>query len=182
MAVGAFSALAAGLGALLVKRNPKIQASGSSVGPDRKISTEDALTPIEQAILTSFVDLLIPRDETPGAVDLGIHRILLERAGQSERFRADAKKICNSLTRHAAKWGGSDFPNLAEERRASLIATLERAPTDSFEKRFFDAMRQFVFHWYYADPRSWEQLCYQGPPQPRGYPEYRDRPARCGRS
>ena len=163
---GVISAIAAGTGALWFRRKPKLPADAP-------------LGDTEQAVLSDFIDLLIPRDETPGALDLGIHTILLQRAARSARFRADARAVCDTLNARAHAQNAASFLSLPMTDRIGLLTAMEQAPTDSLDKKFFDAMRHFSFHWYYADPRSWRSLCFSGPPQPDGYMDYRDAPAPC---
>ena len=41
---------------------------------------------------------------------------------------------------------------------------------------FFNQFRYLIIRFYYADPKVWKQLSYNGPPQPKGFLDYSEAP------
>lgn len=131
------------------------------------------LTQDEQALLARYLDLLIPADETPGALDLGVHRRLFDRAAENDYLRNLLHQGCAWVERES---GTEPFLALSEDAQHALIARSERSERESVPYRLFERLRHFAFHDFYGDARSWASLGYQGPPQPLGFPDYRQPP------
>jgi hypothetical protein len=120
---------------------------------------------------TAYLDALIPDDEgTPGAVQLGIDRQLIdaadaEHAGEIEQF-------CRWLEERARAMGGRSFAELSENARNAILGQAESAAPDALPGRVFRRTRLEALTHYYADARSWPAIGYGGPPQPAGFPDY----------
>lgn len=129
------------------------------------------LSRAERRILDAYLDRLIPADETPGAVALGIGQRLIDRAAEQPGLRRLIAEGCLWLEGEA---GG--FGDLEPSQQDRLIARAEAAAPGTLQRRFFSATRHLAMAEYYADPRSWEGLPYAGPPQPLGFADYQRPP------
>ena len=149
-----------------------------------------ALTPVaqpslklvqsEQETLIAFVDLLVPSDDqSPGALDLGVHQQILDRIGADRFFRNIVKNGLLWLDQQARRFDRETFLLLSEAERLALVADAQTVSDASGASLFFQRMRSEVFHFYYADPGAWQPLCYSGPPQPLGYMDYSKSPEQC---
>lgn len=156
---------------------------GAIYGRWKGVGTGARVAPLsdaERAVLISFLDSFIPTDEAPGALDLGVQHALLERVGRNRYLRQRFRQGVSWLNRQAEKLGGEEFSQLPPARREQIIHLAEHAAPHTPEFKFYLRFRHEAFRLYYADARSWPSLCYQGPPQPRGFPDYQQPPSACG--
>jgi Gluconate 2-dehydrogenase subunit 3 len=126
----------------------------------------------ERETLEAFLDTLIPSDETPGALQLGVARKVLAKASEDNQYRRLIRKGCAWLDRKAKERGGTGYAKLGERAREEVAAESAVAPAGSVARIFFERVRSDAFFHYYACPASWAGLGYKGPPQPHGYPDY----------
>jgi Gluconate 2-dehydrogenase subunit 3 len=137
----------------------------------------DPITPTEMAIVSRYIDILIPADDSPGALDLDVHKQLLSQAEHNAQLRDSLKQGCEWLDDQAQQHHASHYLALALDDQILLVAAAEQAEPGSVPQRFFTRLRDFSMQHYYSDARSWPQLGYQGPPQPRGFPDYQSPPS-----
>lgn len=126
----------------------------------------------ETKTIEALLGTLIPDDETPGALKLGVSEMILSKAATQNKYRHIIKKGSEWLDREAGKLSSTDFTALREEDRDSIVARAIESPTDSLPRNFLELMRADAFEFYYSNPRSWAQLGYNGPPQPNGFMDY----------
>ncbi|MCD6672512.1 MAG: gluconate 2-dehydrogenase subunit 3 family protein [Burkholderiaceae bacterium] len=130
------------------------------------------ITALERAVVSRIVDLLIPTDETPGALRLGIDREVL---ADIEARRWDARWVAEAalwLDAQARADDGDDFLTLDDARQIALLQRMESAPEGGTPARVFRLLRHATMSAYYARPETWPSLGFDGPPQPAGFPGY----------
>ena len=131
-------------------------------------------------LLRAIVDVLVPADPlSPGALDLGVDRDLIEASRDDERLRRLLFNGGAELQQAARRAGAASFPALPVASKVALLREAEAAPRDTPQRRLFDHLRNETLARYYARPESWGALCYQGPPQPLGFMDYTEAPRRC---
>ena len=127
--------------------------------------------------LRLLIDTLVPADESPGAVELGIHTAI----ETSIRAHADYQKLLLDgvawLDRESERRYQARFSELPGEPREFLLTVAENSPRNSAQRRLFTVLRNDVIRRYYTHPDAWAQLGYPGPPQPLGFMDYSEPPA-----
>ncbi len=124
----------------------------------------------ELATLDAFLDTLVPADETPGALDLGIHEVMAVRIAKDREYRYLVRVGNTWLNTQARAFSKDDFPACDVEERVRIVKNAEDSGPDSPAFVFFTRLRMDCFKLYYADPRTWPGLGFAGPPQPIGFP------------
>ena len=130
----------------------------------------------EQAMITRIVDLLVPRDETPGALDLGVHRLVISELSDNRTRAKGFAEALLDLDRHALAEHGAEFLELNATLQETLLLTLAAAPRRTPGGRFIRLLRYDTMRHYYARPEVWPSLGFDGPPQPRGFIDYTQPP------
>jgi hypothetical protein len=121
----------------------------------------------------TYLDALIPDDELgPGALEVGVDRRMIARAQESRKYRAFLDEGCRWLDNEAKKRGAESFAELSEDGRNGVVALAAAAEPNTPPQRFFRATRHTAFFLYYAEPRAWAAIGYDGPPQPEGFMDY----------
>lgn len=134
------------------------------------------LTTDEQLTLKAFLDTLIPADDTPGAIDLDVHSRILAQAASNKNYRRLVHAGCRTLDNLALSSESRPFRELGLVQRDAVVHALVQSEDDK-RHGFFKSTQRRAFHFYYSDPRSWPGVCYAGPPQPRGFMDYKQAPA-----
>lgn len=133
---------------------------------------EPSQLPSTQSTLEAYLDILIPPDQTPGAVALGVADKLLKKAGTEAPYQVLITSGCQWLNRQANQEGAENFSVLSEESKEKIVRIAETSPSGTVENSFFTTTRNDAFVYYYAHPEALEFLSYSGPPQPMGFPDH----------
>lgn len=134
------------------------------------------VTDHERAMIVRIVDLLVPRDETPGALDLGVHNgVIGDLEGKPARAKFYAEGLLD-LDRDAHAKHGADFLALDSVRQESLLQALYDDPRPTRGWRTVRQLRLDTMRLYYARPEVWPSLGFDGPPQPGGFLDYTNPP------
>jgi len=125
---------------------------------------------IDVDLLRAVVARIIPRDQDPGALDLGTDQFVLRHF--SERV-ADRQLVADGLAALAARSPRQGFRELSDEEQNLLLLEIEAEP-------WFARLVTITAEGFYADPanggnagaRSWEMIGYQHrlPDGPSGPP------------
>lgn len=131
-----------------------------------------ALTTKEMVVVRAIVDTLFPGDdEVPSGLALEVHQGIDEEVwAQPDETRADLKAALQ-LLEHAPPLFGTfgRFSSLPRETRAELYqAMLTRGPAVVVQASL--ALKQMGSLLYYAHPRMWPHLGYDGPWMPVAKP------------
>jgi len=130
-----------------------------------------------QATLRAYVDALVPPDgDFPGAAAIGVVPRLLAAIPMGSDYRKLLDQGLAWLDAQARNAGGENFAALSMAARERIVASAEASTPGSLPRAFFQATRDDVLSHTYTDARSWNGLGYDGPPQPRGFPEYTQPP------
>jgi Gluconate 2-dehydrogenase subunit 3 len=127
--------------------------------------------------LGPFLDTLLPEDETPGATQLGVDRLIVESMRERSQLARVIALCCAWLDQQARERGAAEFAQLDEAARISIITAAEQSAPSSLPHVFFAATRQLAFHEYYAQPAAWRGMPDAHTPQPEGFSGHDRRPA-----
>ncbi len=67
-----------------------------------------------------------------------------------------------------------DTPFYSLENKQDIGVLLKHISVNN--RSFFASFRKLVVQFYYTDPDVWKKLSYDGPPQPRGFMDYSEKP------
>jgi hypothetical protein len=127
----------------------------------------------DDALLRAVIDRIIPRDDDPGALDLGSLDFVLQRLAEGTE---DADIVARGLEalETAAAALGRPFATLAPREQVPLLEAVEHEP-------WFVRLVTLTAEGFYADPdnggndgaRSWKMIGYRHglPDRPSGPPK-----------
>jgi hypothetical protein len=142
-----------------------VAASGKASGPE-------LLRPDELALTGVLAQLIIPRTDTPGALDVGAHvtidHLLAACAPEAEQaaFRAGLARVDAAAQAKA----GQRFTALPVARQVALLHALDlgAAPFTPADQRFFRQLKGYVaFAYYTSEAGATRELAYL--PVPGGF-------------
>jgi hypothetical protein len=97
-------------------------------------------------VLTRVVDLIIPKTETPGALDAGVpYRIDQQLGAQSER-RAIFRSGFDYLH-------GAEFISLSEAQQVAMLQAMSTDESTDVGK-FFKTVKDLTIDWYYSSEQG----------------------------
>lgn len=134
------------------------------------------VTDLEHAMIARIVDLLVPRDETPGALDLGVHQRVIDKLEGDRTLAKVYAEALLDLDRESRAKHGADFLKLDAAQQEGLLQSRSDAPLSTLGGYFFALLRGDTMRFYYARPEVWPSLGFDGPPQPRGFLDYSEPP------
>jgi hypothetical protein len=117
-----------------------------ATAPDYNTTGVDYFTAVQRKIIAAMTEVIIPRTDTPGAIDAGVPRyielMVANWLEDSERaiFNAGLKDI---ETRIPEEYGGA-FDTLPAGNQLAIMEALEEAASDSPWYEFGNVQREFV--------------------------------------
>jgi hypothetical protein len=167
MRIGALCGLA-GLGdlGLLADALAATPAAGKQAGAPAFLS------PAELQLTGVLADLVIPRTDTPGALDVGAHRTVdhllavCAEAPAQAAYKAGLARIDAAARTH----GGKGFTALPAARQVALLQALDAgsAPFGPTDQGFFRQLKGYVaFAYYTSEAGATQELAYL--PVPGGF-------------
>ncbi len=126
----------------------------------------------QRVTLMAYIDALIPRDVAPGAIDLDVHTRLFDKADDDARYAHMLGFGARWLDAEAQKHHERPFIDLTGTEKDAVVETAALAARQTPHHGFFRATRADVFDWYWSHAESWPAIGFNGPPQPRGFPDF----------
>lgn len=116
------------------------------------VSPTSGLSDAHMVLVRALADTIIPRTDTPGATDVGVHRfvdvIFAEYLTDDERARAVAG--LNALDERAMQESNLVFADLSDEAKGKLIESLESGPRDTDVKRTYWQLKGLIVRGYFT--------------------------------
>lgn len=134
--------------------------------------TEQVLPAAKLHTLTSYLDYLIPRDQSPSASDLNIHIKLVEHSRNIENYPILLNLGPDWLNNQSVLSFGSSFTRLSDSQKEKIILLAKSAKINTIPYQLYHRIRNDAMLLYYSDRRSWIGLGISMPPQPVGYMDY----------
>jgi len=123
-------------------------------------------SPDEYATLDLLTDLIIPRDDSPGARDAGVVEFIDFMAASDPEIQQPFRTGLQWLDAHAAQTYGTAFTRLPVDRQTGILQTLasrkQHTPDRAAGQEFFDLVRTYTVMGYYTSRIGLEQLDFPG--------------------
>ncbi|MEX2261473.1 MAG: gluconate 2-dehydrogenase subunit 3 family protein [Bryobacteraceae bacterium] len=101
--------------------------------------------PAQYELLSSLVECIVPRTDTPGAVDAGVPEFIDRQVGGDKKLQARFRAGFSRLDAASRKRHGKPFANLDRERQ---IAVLQ--PLSARKDKFFQMVKEMTIDGYYT--------------------------------
>jgi gluconate 2-dehydrogenase gamma chain len=100
--------------------------------PQGDTAAKTFLTADEMRIVTAMSDQIIPRTDTPGAIDAGVPAYVdrMLAGYYQDREREIFRQGLRSVTTDAAEWSGKHFAELTSEQQVKLMTEYDRLAYD----------------------------------------------------
>jgi len=152
------------LGSVLAALTPFFSTPGKAARKIKAPSLPDTLS--------AYLDTLIPRDDSPGALDVGGLEHMLASSAGDLKLKVLIHHGTVWLDKRAREAYQASFSALDAAARELIVENASQAPKNSIPRAFFEETRRVAMRHFYAHPSTWPALNYQGPPQPTGFPDY----------
>jgi hypothetical protein len=99
-------------------------------------------------IVSRLVDLIIPRTDTPGAIDAGVPHWIDRQVGAKPELQERFKDGLSYLAEQARTLNGSSFTALTERQQVAILQALSSDP-DTAKSGFFKTVKDLTVDTYY---------------------------------
>lgn len=117
-----------------------------ATAPNFNTMAVDYFTPQQRKIVAAMTEIIIPRTDTPGAIDAGVPRyieLMAAHWSNEEERTIFAAGLKDMETRIPIEYGSS-FDQLDGEQQLEIMEALEDAASDSPWYEFGNVMREFI--------------------------------------
>ena len=117
-----------------------------AAAPDYNEGEVDYLTPGQRKILAAMCEVVIPRTDTPGAIDAGVPRFieLMVRDWLTDEERAIFQSGMKQMQERVPGEYGASFDQLAPAEQLAVLEALEEHASDSPWYVFGNVQREFI--------------------------------------
>lgn len=114
--------------------------------PNFNTTAVDYFTPQQRKIVAAMTEIIIPRTDTPGAIDAGVPRYIELMAANwlNDEERAIFTAGLQDMEARIPTEYGSAFDQLDGERQLEIMESLEDAASDSPWYELGNVMREFI--------------------------------------
>jgi hypothetical protein len=140
-------------------------AASASPASKPAIYKPQFFSPDEYRTVELLTELIIPRDETPGASDAGVSEFIDFMAAHGEEELQPMRPGLQSLDARAKAAHGRGFLDLSREQQAALLTGIARkdgTSNDDAGRKFFLLIRRYTVMGYYTSRVGLEELDYPG--------------------
>jgi Gluconate 2-dehydrogenase subunit 3 len=130
---------------------------------------------IARSTLDAFVDTMIPRDETPGALDAGVADAVLATVQSQPEVARLLETGLEALERASHVHCGRPFASASTEDRQALLQVLVEGreppgwrPGGPLVGPFWNVARGLIVRLFYGSPAGWAEVGFPGPSVDRG--------------
>jgi hypothetical protein len=119
----------------------------------------------EYRTIEVLTELIIPRDETPGAKEAGVSEFIDFMAAHGENdLQKPMQDGLEWLEQASRKAHGSSFTDLGSQEQTALLEAVasKRDGVDKRGREFFLLIRRYTVMGYYTSPIGLEELSYPG--------------------
>ena len=102
----------------------------------------------DYATVSRLADLIIPRTDTPGAVDAGVPHWIDKQVAADQKLQVRFKEWLAHLTEQSHASGGMEFTALTEPQQIAILQTL-CSDAATLKGGFFETMKNLTIDNYY---------------------------------
>jgi gluconate 2-dehydrogenase subunit 3-like protein len=107
--------------------------------------------------VSRLVDLIIPRTDTPGAIDAHVPFRIDKQVGATPKLQEQFRQGLDHLSAEAQKRGGTDFLSLTEDQQIKILQDMSEGG------EFFTTAKNLTIEWYYRSEQGLvQELGYKG--------------------
>src|SRR5207249_2547799 len=123
-------------------------------------------TPDEYVVVDQLAEIIIPKDETPGAREAGVSEFIDFMASSDPALQQPMRDGLRWLHGQAHKEKGDDFAKLSAEQQEDLLRSLayrnRYRPWQEAGQQFFHLIRRYTVMGYYTSRIGLEELDFPG--------------------
>jgi gluconate 2-dehydrogenase gamma chain len=123
-------------------------------------------TPAEYALIERLTDLIIPADDTAGALDAGVSEFVDLMASRDLELRRDFRTGLSWLNLHSQKISGKTFLMLSADQQTALLEPLAYAKKfragEEPGRKFLDLVREYTVMGFYTSEIGLKELDFPG--------------------
>ena len=123
-------------------------------------------SPVEYITIEQLTDLIIPKDDSPGAKDAGVSEFIDFMAASDPELQEPFRTGLQWLEAHASKIHGSGFAALSRDQQNRILEALafrEKYVADQAAgQKFFNLVRRYTVMGYYTSRIGLAQLDFPG--------------------
>ena len=103
-------------------------------------------------LLTRITDLIIPRTDTAGATDIGVHRFIdtMLSGWASTKTQEKYRSGLNSIDKIAIDSHRKSFMDCSHDVQTKILTSLDDHPEKNAQSNFFSELKWFVISGYYT--------------------------------
>jgi len=117
---------------------------------DAPVETGPAyFSPADWKTVSKLTDLIIPRTDTPGAVDAGVPHWIDHRVAAEPELQEKFRQGLAYLAEQAHTMNGSSFAALTEQQQTAILQALS-SDTDTAKSGFFRTVKDLTIDGYYS--------------------------------
>lgn len=120
----------------------------------------------EYALIDQLTEIIIPKDESPGAREAGVSEFIDFMAASNPAIQQPLRDGLRWLNDRARREKGIDFAKLPSEQQATLLKSLayrdHHLPGQEAPQKFFTLFRRYTVMGYYTSRIGLEELDFPG--------------------
>jgi hypothetical protein len=119
------------------------------------IPVQNALSPAHLALVRALADTIIPRTNTPGATDVGVHKFVdvIVNEHMTEAERAAALAGLDAIDARAHTESNVTFAELSADKRSAMIDSFEQGDRSVEPSQTYWRLKGLVVHGYFTSER-----------------------------
>lgn len=129
-----------------------------------------------RSILAAILDILIPRDTTPSASDLGLDLSIMSLAEQVPRYPELIEQGLLWFESTCVKSFNKSFTDLQSNTQNRIVEVAFSQPEMTLPRVCIERLRDDTMTLYYHNNVTWKETGIIRPIQPVGYPEHNEPP------
>jgi hypothetical protein len=119
------------------------------------IPVQDGLSPAHLSLVRAIADTIIPRTNTPGATDVGVHKFVDVVVNEflTDEERAAALAGFDAIDNLARTQSNVTFAELSADKRSAMIDSFEKADRGVEPSKTYWRLKGVVVHGYFTSER-----------------------------